>query len=233
MKHSIVFSFVVASLFLAIGLVRPVALGQEAAKKIPIGKNVFLEIDGTKKRVLVMSKVCLREGQLEQLLTRKQTKEHEAVLTADLDAKSIHTALLLAGAEAGSPVRFLPKLTPPTGTVIKITVEYEEKGKTIRRPAQEWIRDIKTKKQLEHDWVFAGSAIFRNPNEPDAPVEYLANSGDIICVANFDTALLDLPIDSSKDNGLLAFEAQTDRIPALETPVTIILEPVLAVKKAK
>ena len=230
MKHSISFSFLVASLFLAVG---PVAHGQET-KKFPIGrKNVFLEIEGTKKRVLVSSKVCLRMGQLEQLLTRAGQKEHEAPLTADLDAKDIHTALLLAGAEPGSPVKFVPKLTPPTGTVIKVTLEYQEKGKTIRRPAQDWIRDIKTQKQLEHDWVFAGSRLFFDPIDPKAPPIYLANDGDIICVANFDTALLDLPIDSSKDNGLLAFEAQTDRIPELGTPVTIILEPVLPVKKAK
>ena len=230
MKQFILGSFVVALVF----MVGAPAHGQEPAKKLPIGrKNVFLEIDGTKKRVLVMSKVCLRMGQLEQLLTRAGQKEHEAPLTADLDAKDIHTALLLAGAEPGSPVKFVPKLTPPTGTVIKVTLEYQEKGKAVRRPAQDWIRDIKTKKQLDHDWVFAGSRLFFDPTDPKAPPIYLANDGDIICVANFDTALLDLPIDSSKDNGQLAFEAQTDRIPELGTPVTIILEPVLAVKKAK
>jgi hypothetical protein len=39
--------------------------------------------------------------------------------------------------------------------------------------------------------------------------------------------MLDLPINSSKDNDDLQFEAYTDRIPPLETPVLVILEPVL------
>lgn len=210
--------------------------GQGAAKKVGIGpkkgsENIFLEINGAKRRVLVNTKVCLRQGQLEQLMTRKRTKEHEAILVADIDARDLHQALLLAGAEPGSPVTFLPKFTPPSGTAIKISLEYQENGKTIRRPAQDWIRDVKTKKALATDWVFAGSRLFKDPINPAGPPEYLANSGDVICIANFDTALLDLPIDSTKDNENLSYEANTDAIPALETPVTLILEPVLAKKK--
>ena len=55
------------------------------------------------------------------------------------------------------------------------------------------------------------------------------------CVANMDMALLDLPVDfksnSGRGNGDINFEANTDRIPAVDTPVTIILEPVLEKKK--
>ena len=62
---------------------------------------------------------------------------------------------------------------------------------------------------------------------------YAANQGDVICVANFDTALLDLPIMSSKDNDDLVFEAHTARIPPLETRVLVILEPVVAKDQPK
>src|SRR5438067_11255768 len=65
-----------------------------AGKRVPIGQsgNVLLEIlPGDKRRVLVKSTVCLRQGQLEQLLCRKRTKEHEAILAADVaDVKDIH-----------------------------------------------------------------------------------------------------------------------------------------------
>src|SRR6516164_5715240 len=74
------------------------------AKKVQVGPNVFVEIQGEHRRVLVNARVCLREGALEQLLTRKNTKEHEAVLAADVDARKIHEALLLAGAAEGSVV---------------------------------------------------------------------------------------------------------------------------------
>ncbi|MEI7686318.1 MAG: YdjY domain-containing protein [Planctomycetota bacterium] len=204
--------------------------GQNGPKKVEIAKNITLEVDGDKRRVLVKANVCLRQGQLEQLLTRKRTKEHEAILVGDFDAREIHKALLLAGAGAGSPVQFQPKFKPPTGTPIKITVEYQENGKTVRRPAQDWIRNIKSKKILEADWVFAGSRLFQDPLNAKAPPYYLANDGDIICIANFDTALLDVPFDSTKDNDNLTYEANTDLIPALEAPVTLILEPMPAKK---
>jgi hypothetical protein len=201
-------------------------------KKAEVGKNVFLETEGDKRRVVVNAYVCLRQGMLEQLLTRKRTKEHEAILAADVDARLIHFALQAAGAEPGKPVQYRPKFTPPSGTPIKITLEYQDrKGNTVRVPAQQWVRHIKTKKDLEHDWVFAGSALFQDPMDAKKAPYYLANDGDVICLANFETAMLDLPVDSSKDNDALLFEAHTDRIPPLETPVRIILEPVLPKKK--
>src|SRR6266404_5153163 len=136
---------------------------QGGPKKVEIGKNVFIEVDGEQRRVLVDAYVCLRQGQLEQLLTRKRTKEHEAILAADVDARVIHSALLAAGAEPGKPVQYRPKFTPPSGSVIKVTLQYKDKtGKTVRVPAQEWVRHIKTKKDLEHDFVFAGSALFQD-----------------------------------------------------------------------
>lgn len=199
---------------------------RDAAKRVNLAKNIDLEVEGQVRRVLVSAKVCLRQGQLEQLLTRSRTKEHEAVLVAGIDARELHKALLLAGASAGSPVQFQPKFQPPTGSTIKVTLEYQDKDKKVRRPAQDFIRSIKSKKTLDSDWVFAGSRLFKDPMDPKAPPYYLANDGDIICIANFDTALLDVPFVSTKDNDSLSFEANTDVIPPLDTPVTVILEPV-------
>src|SRR5690349_12092050 len=66
-------------------------------KRIPVGKkNVTLVLDGDRRTVEIESVVCLREGALEQLLTRKDQKEHEAILSADIDARDVHQALLLA-----------------------------------------------------------------------------------------------------------------------------------------
>lgn len=204
------------------------------AKKVKMSDNVYLEIQGDQRRVLVEAYVCMREGQLEQLLTRKQTKEHEAVLAADVDARSIHAALLLAGAREGSPVKYAPKYQPASGNPIKITLQYQEKGKQVTVPAQQWVRNIKTRKNLDTDWVFAGSRLVDVPRFGDGQQEsnqqaenkkyYLANDGDVICLSNFETAMLDLPVKSPKDNADLAFEAHTDRIPPLNTKVTVILE---------
>jgi hypothetical protein len=201
------------------------------AKRIDVGKNVWFEKDGEQRRVLVQAVVCRRTDLLEQFMCRRMTKEHEAIVASDCDARDIHKALLLAGAEPGSPIKFQPKFTPASGPVIKVYVEYEENGKVKKVPAQQWIRNAATKKELDIDWVFAGSMLLQNQLDPEGPPIYLANDGDVICLANFESALLDLPIVSTKDNDDLLFEAFTERIPPLETPVTIILEAVPPAKQ--
>ncbi|MCI0460856.1 MAG: YdjY domain-containing protein [Gemmataceae bacterium] len=207
---------------------------QPAAKKTQLARNVFLETQGQERRVLINATVCRREDFLEQLLCRKLTKEHESILTADIDAKYVHAALLATRAQPGKPVQFLPdqpKPKPPTGAAIKVWLEYRGKdGKTVKVPAQSWVRHVKTKKNLEVDWVFAGSILIPDPDKKEPPA-YAANDGNVICLANFDTAMLDLPINSTKEGDGLLWEAHTERIPPLDTPVTVILEPVRAKKK--
>jgi len=200
------------------------------AKKVTVGKNVSLVIQGDKRSVHIDSIVCLREGPLEQLLTIRYKKEHEAILAAEIDGRDLHKALLLAGAEVGSPVQYQPKFKTPTGTKIKVYVQWEEKGKVRREPAQKWVQNFMTKKELDSDWVFAGSRFVKNL-DPDKPDYYLANDGDVICVANFESALLDLPFNSSKVDAERSFVAFTERIPDKDTKVKIILEPVLEKKK--
>lgn len=196
-------------------------------KRIPAGKHVVLEIpaEGARK-VRIAAEVCFREGPLELLLCRKFTKEHEAILSADIDARDVHKALLAAGAKAGSTVQFQPKYTPANGSKVLVSIEYDKNGKKSTIPARQWIRDAKTRKELATDWVFGGSRFFPDPDDDQKPPHYMANGGDVICISNFETAMLDLPISSSQANAELQFEAFTERIPPLGTKVTVILEPV-------
>jgi hypothetical protein len=207
------------------------------SKKTPFNKKgtLLLETlpDG-KRRVLVQTSVCYREGPLELLMCKYSSKEHESILHGDVDAQDIHTTLMVANATPGSPVSYKEqpdktfKVIPPTGTKIKVLLQYEKKpGELVTVNAREWIRDVKTQKELAHDWVFAGSVLYKDPDDPTKKPTYLATgSGDYISVSNFSDSLLDLPIESTKDNSDLAFECWTDRIPALGTKVTMILEPV-------
>jgi hypothetical protein len=199
-------------------------------KKVEVGRNVFVEIEDKKAvRVMVEAYVCLRNGFLEHLLCRRRTKEHEAILAADIDARHLHTALLLCGAEPGKTIALQPQGTPPSGTTVKITLAYINKEeKVVKVPAQQWVRNIKTKKDLQTDWVFAGSGFIVDEDDP-AKVFYLANNGDVICVTNFSTALLDLPILSP--DGDVDYEAHSERIPPVDTPVLVIVEPVRPKKK--
>jgi hypothetical protein len=197
-----------------------------AVKRAGVGKNIVLETQGNARRVRIAAEVCFREGPLEMLMCRTNTKEHESVLHADIDARQVHAALLLAGAKPGSPVRYEPKYTPATGTTIKVTLEYKKDGKTVTVPGQEWVRDAKTRKAMPHPWVFAGSVFFPNQEDPTKPPFYAANGGDVICISNFPDAMLDLPVNSPQEDADRLYEAFTDHIPPLGTPVTIVLEPV-------
>jgi hypothetical protein len=199
-------------------------------KKTNVGRNVFLEVLSDRRRVLISAEVCLRQGQLEMLLTRKGCKTHEAILAADIDARNVHTALELANAVSGSTVRLDP-FRPPSGTRIKISLIYEKDGKKVTVPAQSWIRNFKTGKELESDWVFAGSMLVDNPLDPGAPKKYMANDGDVICVTNFEDAMLDVAIESSKVWAAHAYECWTERIPDEGTKVVVVLEPVVGKKK--
>lgn len=79
-------------------------------------------------------------------------------------------------------------------------------------------------REMEADWVFAGSNIYKD--EDTGKEHYLAEDGDLICVANFGGAMIDVALNSSAENNELNFEAWTDRIPPKETPVTVELIPV-------
>jgi hypothetical protein len=165
-------------------------------------------------------------------MCRHLTKEHEYILSADADARLIHTTLIAAGAKAGSPVKFEPKYEPASGTPIKITLQYEKDGKRVSVPAQDWIRNGKEgTKVLEKQWVFAGSLLIKDEDEPTKEPIYLANHGDLICVVNMESAMLDLPVRSPKTFDSRVFTAFTEKIPPRDTPVEVILEPVVERKK--
>ncbi|HVW36641.1 MAG TPA: YdjY domain-containing protein [Pirellulales bacterium] len=188
-------------------------------------------IDPVRKRVVLVGKVCLREGQLEMLVCPSGTKEHESVLSVPVEAYKVHAALLAVGAEPGNPARFVPAYKPARGTQVDVWLFWTgEDGERKRCRAQDWVRNAGKQTTLEHSWVFGGSGFWTDENSGKR--HYQAEAGDLICVSNFPTAMLDLPIESSDKAGQLAFEPFTERVPPLGTPVTIVLKPVLEEKQA-
>jgi hypothetical protein len=87
-------------------------------------------------------------------------------------------------------------------------------------------------KQLEAGWVFVGSGYY--VDEKTGERSYLAEGGDLICVSNFPSAMLDLSVKSTdkQDEGLM-FEPWTERVPPKGTEVTMELVPVFPKPAAK
>ena len=182
-------------------------------------------IDRKNKRVVVEGAVCSRECPLELFACLRTSKDYESVVAVPGKASLVHAGLLAAGAEAGAPVQFRPTYTPARGSEIEVTVVWkDEKGKRQTARAQDWVRDVKTKKAMTYPWVFGGSRILKDP-ETGEKAYYADLTGELICVSNFASAMLDLPIESTSSDAELLFETFTERIPPRGTPVTLILTP--------
>jgi hypothetical protein len=187
----------------------------------PLGRSLWF--DPKRKRLILKAKVVLREGALEHLMCSKGTKEHEAILATDAAPRQIHAGLLLTGARPGHPVRFLPKFEPPSGASVAIELRWRERGQIDESDARLWVKDEKTRMPLAIDWVFAGSELYQDPVTKQ--VLYAADDGDLVTVANFGSAILDLPIASSANDAERVFYASTQKIPPVGTEVLVTFFP--------
>lgn len=179
-------------------------------------------IDVVAKRVVVGGEIAIDKGPIEFFACPHGTKEHESIVSTRSTARLVHAALLAIGLEPGKPVSFDPDYVAATGPVIRITMRWrDDVGKVHERPAQDWIRDSRTGRQMEERWVFAGSVFWKDTS--DGKEYYQADGGDLVCVSNFPTATLDLPIESSQSNDALLFDAFDGRVPRRGTPVEMIL----------
>jgi len=117
------------------------AASLQAAEPVALNPQQTVLMDRDHGRLILRGTVCLREGLLEMFLCKKQTKEHESIVTLDADASIIHAGLLALGAQPGSPVRFRPEFKPPTGQKIDIIVHWQAADGTMQKAkAQDWIR---------------------------------------------------------------------------------------------
>jgi hypothetical protein len=194
-----------------------------------LGRNLWF--DPKAKKVVLRARVVLREGYLEHFMCSKGTKEHEAILATDAVPHLIHAGLLLTGAEPGHTVRFVPKFEPPTGSTIAIELRWLQDGHAQTSDARQWVKSEKAKTPLAIDWVFAGSELYEDPATKKQ--RYAADEGDLITVANFGSAILDLPIASSADDSERVFVTNTEKIPPLGTEVFVTLGPRPAKANAK
>lgn len=184
---------------------------------------VFADMKG--KRVLVDGQIVQNQALLEMFACPLDSgKEHESVVAVFSNSQLVHAGLLAVGAKPGHPARFEEQFQPATGTKILIEVQWKgEDGELKSIPARRMVRSIREKQELDMDWVFGGSLIYKDPET--GREQYLAEGGELICVSNFGTATMDLATPSPEAAANQMFEANTDLIPPLGTPVRLILTP--------
>ncbi len=256
-----------------------------SAKPLNPAGTVLLDV--ANKKVILRGELCRRDGLLEMLICKAQTKEHESIIAVDAEAQVIHAALLAIGAQPGSPATFQPDYAPPTGQKLDIWVGWtDDFGRPQRFRAQQLVRhaisryytaiidpvpselmidnrgdlryDTNTKeliwfgrmtesqktnllarssdktyqaaiesffsqsqpRELVADFVFAGSRMFK---QRDGTNYYMAEEGNLVCVANFGDAMIDISIRSSMDNSGLMFEPYEERLPKKRTSMVVEL----------
>jgi hypothetical protein len=129
------------------------------------------------------------------------------------------------------PIRFHPKFKElvwygPMSAVQRDKLVALSKDSAYRKAIQSFFAKSQSR-ELEAGWVFAGSGFY--VDEKTGEKSYVAEGGDLICVVNFPTAMLDLAVRSTdkQDEGLM-FEPWTERLPPKGTEVTMELVPVFA-----
>ena len=208
-------------LFSAVAAAQPAATDPHPElKRLSPTQEVWIDAKG--KRVVVGGEIAVEKGPIEFFACPRGTKEHESIVSTRSTARLVHAALLAIGLVPGKPVSFDPDYVAATGPVVKVTMRWKDEAGAIRElPAQEWIRDSRTGTSMREQWVFAGSAFWTDPS--DGKEYYQADGGDLVCLSNFPTAMLDLPIESSQSNDALLFDAFEGRVPAKGTPIEMIL----------
>jgi hypothetical protein len=200
------------------------APSRPAAKVVEPGPGI--RIDFRVPQVEIESRVILREGPLELFAYAKSPtpKEHESVLKTDVSPEVIYGALGLVGLRPGHTTRYFPetqKVRYASGDEVEVLVRYQRDGKAVEESACGWMRDMQTKKAMKQTrWLFSGSERLEDG-------AFQANiEGTVVTVVDFPSSLLSLGASHSSSDAELWLTALTEAIPAIGTPVTLILRPV-------
>jgi hypothetical protein len=175
-------------------------------------KNRLVEVDAT---------VVLREGPLELLACSPHTKEHESILAVRARPMHVFQAMGLIGLQPGSPARYdreHDQWHAPNGDALELRVCHGEDSARQCPLVEDWLMDINRRRPPARvNWVFAGSRTLES-RRFGADAE-----GTVVCVVDFDTALMAIGALHSADNELLWLVANTEAIPPVGTPCTLVI----------
>ena len=199
---------------------KPDATLDDARQKAEQNALPFIQIDRQAKEVRVEGIVSPRMETLELFACGNGVREHEAVVSIKARPRDVNIALIMLGDPPGHSALWTKEgqFLPPYGPIYRVFVEYQLDGKAKRVEAHEWLKDATTGKPPKPmTWVFAGGEMRKGHFIPDY-------EGTVVCLANFQAPILDVPFESSAKNTDLMFTANAEVIPQVGTPLTLILK---------
>lgn len=181
-----------------------------------------VRIDWQHRLVEVDAEVVFRKGPLELFACSPQTREHESILRVHARPMHVFQAMGLIGLTPGSPTTFdedRKQWQRPSGEALALRVRHPSKDGMSEVPIEQWLRDVKRKRPPDRlNWVFAGSRSLRD-GKFGADLD-----GTVVCVVDFDTAMIALGDLHSADNEDLWLEANTEAIPPIGTRCTLVIQ---------
>ena len=181
-------------------------------------------IDRVSKTVRFAGIVPIVAGQrpmLEVLVCAPDSREHEALVMADIRPSHIHAALIAIGAEPGAPggliwtgERF--EMREPTGPTIAVRLAPEAE-KLIWTDAQDWFT-TQPRTNLHTRWLFTGSVI-------DADRYRADTDGTIVGLVSFATEVVGMAPAVSEVDAERGFDfvPVPDRVPPFGSRVFVEL----------
>ncbi len=192
---------------------------EPTSKTKPFAPGV--RIDWRERVVELEGQVVLRQGPLELLVCSPRTREHESILTVRAQPMHIFQAMGLIGLEPGAPLHYdenNDRWLAPTGESLELYVRCRDGQQDPLLPVERWLLDVRRGRPPEKlDWVFAGSRTFDNGRFG------ADGDGTVICVVDFDTALIALGSLHTADNERLWLTANTEAIPPTGTACTLLI----------
>ena len=189
-------------------------------------------INAKTREIRFPTKVNMDKGLLEYIICKQQGKLHEALLVTEINATHLSLAFALLRYspspelfglrdETGHPNGLYPNVpaAEKASARIAVDVEWIADDKTHRLPINDWIQlSVKETGMKSGPWLYTGSDFYEGKFIPEM-------SGDLAAIMVDQGCLINYPGPDNVDNGSQVWYGYPKRIPAVGTPVTVIITP--------
>lgn len=184
------------------------SIEQIDATHFKIGKIRF---NSKTREIEFQTTVNMDEGLLEFLLVHENGKIHESLLYTDISATNLNIALTL--------LHYKPTHgeTLEKASRLQISLKWKEGDKERTATANELIQhSVKASAMPAGPWKYFGSAVSSGKYLPQI-------TGDLIAIYTTQSAIITYPGESNDDDTV--WFPYPKRVPAVGTPVTLIISP--------
>ncbi len=215
---------------------KPTADPSAAVKRIKeLGANEFdlggVRFNSATRQIRIPCTVNMQDGLIEFALVHETGKTHESILKTAVNPVDIQVALLLCNYKPGHDGLFdyetdtkvrrnleETKAEVPGANRVQCLVEWTSGDEKKKSELREWIRDGATKRAPEDftHWIFNGSMVQESGFSA-------ALHGNLIGIYYDVTSIINCPSPRNRNDEVWLCEK--DKIPAVDSPVTLVITP--------